>query len=115
MSTLAWPLALVDCVGVLAPVHVVTELATPLAASPESGTSPPGARPFGTLDCGKVAECCAASAAARAALCAACMAWIACVARVAAPEACCAAEIAAFIASVGAEITAPVPLFGDRA
>src|SRR5262249_26041006 len=99
--TVVCPLLLV-CVGVLAPTHDVTGLATPGAASPLSGTRPPAARPLG-IEFG-------ALAAARAALCAARIAWIACTARVidcwllcAACWACCAAAAAAAAAAAVAD------------
>src|SRR6202000_3202403 len=65
MPTWVWPLASTLCVGVVAPVQLVTGLATLLPANPESGTSPPGARPLATLTCGNVVELCEACAATR--------------------------------------------------
>src|ERR1700677_2319385 len=46
--TLVWP-PLVVCVGVFAPLHVVTGFATPGPDNPLSGTSPPRMSPLGTL------------------------------------------------------------------
>src|ERR1700744_2868130 len=70
--TVVWPFDTL-CVGVSAPLQVVTGLAIPFDARPESGTRPPGASPFETGTVGSVAD--AFPAGAPAAACAACMAW----------------------------------------